>query len=612
VNDMRSRLLPLLGLPATILFACGDGAKPAPDAGPPAAVVELRADTNRNGTIDWDDPTEALEKDTWSAKHGAVFIANLDDDQKACPIKDANGALLSDIELAKCNDAADTAINGDDDLLDMARLATRPWPAAPDSATGTLSVSSPAGLVHLFKNTPDGWTYFDPDADALSAAELRAGVELAIEATDIVRDPAVWDGLVHVKLTVGDKTDSVVLKVAPVITRHHLAHENRVYVTSFAGDPASTQFRSTLKDGIASAMTTVPTGFVQEISADQRFGSAAPFEDQWTQDFFEVAYMSMPGPGGAPHVVDVYYRSANVYSPKNANNPLRPAGKVVFLKFRGPDAAAIQQFDAAHSQDMDSLNSFGNTETIPPFTLGDKSYPLGRLLRGSTSTFFPDPSFEKMLEAQGAQPVVKIDTSWLMVGHVDETVSFVKAPTQRGWVMLANDARLAKKMLEDQVAAGNGATPMFTGMKWDGGADAQTTISGVLADMAVMSASASAAAHVDAQLAILKAETGLTDDEIIHIPFLHQEDMGLSMAYMPGTVNGLSFADDAFAAPDPHGPIVDGKDIFKTQMEDALKKVGVKVVWVEDWDLYHALTGEVHCGSNSRRDVPADEKWWTY
>src|SRR6202000_2170580 len=50
----------------------------------PAPVVDLRADTNRNGTLDFDDPTEDANEDTWDATHGAVFLANIDDDQKAC------------------------------------------------------------------------------------------------------------------------------------------------------------------------------------------------------------------------------------------------------------------------------------------------------------------------------------------------------------------------------------------------------------------------------------------------------------------------------------------------------------------------------------------------
>src|SRR5262249_35246428 len=150
------------------------------------------------------------------------------------------------------------------------------------------------------------------------------------------------------------------------------------------------------------------------------------------------------------HVIRVNYRSANVYEPEKVENPLRRAGNLVF-RLRGKDIAGVQQFDIRHDQRMDTLNSFGNLETIPPHTGPDGTvYPFGRILRGETKSYFPDRTFEKMLEAQGQQPAIRIDTSWLLVGHVDETLSFVKAPTPRGWKLLVNDARLAKKMLEDE------------------------------------------------------------------------------------------------------------------------------------------------------------------
>ena len=117
--------------------------------------------------------------------------------------------------------------------------------------------------------------------------------------------------------------------------------------------------------------------------------------------------------------------------------------------FRGKDAAGIQQYDIRHDQSSDSLNSFGNFETIPPYSNGGKDYPLGRILRGSVPSFGSGPVVQVMIESQAVQPPVDIDTSWLVVGHVDETIRFVKANTPRGWVLLVNDPALAKKMLQD-------------------------------------------------------------------------------------------------------------------------------------------------------------------
>ena len=93
-------------------------------------------------------------------------------------------------------------------------------------------------------------------------------------------------------------------------------------------------------------------------------------------------------------------------------------------------------------------------ETIPPLA----SFPRGRIRRGCLSNLFPDPMFEALLTAQGMQSQVIIDTSWLSVAHGDETLSFVKASSPRGWVMLANDAALAKTMLQTAQSQGYGST----------------------------------------------------------------------------------------------------------------------------------------------------------
>jgi protein-arginine deiminase len=167
---------------------------------------------------------------------------------------------------------------------------------------------------------------------------------------------------------------------------------------------------------------------------------------------------------------------------------------------------------------------------------------------------------------------------------------------------------MAKTMLETASNAGNGGVPMFVGKSW-GQSSAQATIDQVLGDTDVISASAEAAIEVDAQIAKLKTEVGLTDAEIIHIPYLHMSSRGASVAYQPGMVNGIYVSDTHFAAPDPHGPEIEGKDIFKQAMESALTPLGITVHWVEDWDTYHRQLGEVHCGSNATRKVP-DTKWW--
>ncbi|MDI1430548.1 protein-arginine deiminase family protein [Polyangium sorediatum] len=562
--------------------------------GGPTGPVDLRADVNRNGTIDFNDPTEDQGEDTWDAAHGAIFLANIDDDEDQCPAGGQN-----DAQLIGCNDAADTVVNGEEDLADLARIVAAPWPAAYADATGTITVSAPE-QVRLFRKTEAGaFEFFDP-ATKLGQADLAAGVELAIEARDITRDTAVWDGFVDVSLTVTgtdpsgapmpEEKDSVRLRVAPVLFRHHLHPARTIYAANVQGEASSTAFRNDLKAAMQTAGLSEPL---------YEYANS----DQWTQDYFETAYTSMPGAGGKQHVMHVNVRSAN------HTGSLRSAGRIVFA-LRGKDIGALAQFDPQHSNGMDSLNSFGNLETVPPYTHDGKSYPNGRVLRGSTPTYYPDKSFDRMVSAQNAQPIINISTEWLLVGHVDETTTFVKANTPRGWALGLNDAGLAKSMLEEAKAAGHGSVRMFIGKYWWGNSPAEVTIDEVLNDPDVMNESASSAVEVAEQLEVLKQETGITDAEIIRIPFLHQPAQGYSVAYQPGTVNGIYLSDTVFGPPKPHGPNINGQDIFEAQLVEAFKPYGITVSFIENWNLYHRNDGEVHCGSNTTRVVPEANPWW--
>lgn len=559
----------------------GDSQTPVPAE--KTSVVVLRADTNRDGVVDESDDAD---KTTFTTARGAIFLANIDDDLVACP------KTGKDIALAACNDGANDTVDGDDDLLDMAPLRTVAWPDAPADATATITAST--DKVRIFRKTDAGWV-MQPNDASVGTAEIAAGMELAIEAKDIVRDPAVWDGNVdvtfHVTGTDVDKSDVVRLHVAPVLLQHHGQKVERLFATKVS-DPGNTAFRADLTTAFPKLESIV-----------------VPESDQWTQDFFEAGFMAMPAPAssGGQHVVRVVFRSANA----GDRDSLRAGGRVVFTLFRGKDVAGVQQFDPKADPDMDSLNSFGNTETIPPFSHAGESWPLGRIIRGSTDSYHPDASLARLFDAQQLQKPLLVDTAWLLVGHVDETLSFLAK--DGGFTLLANDPRLAKSMLEDLVSKGHGDAVMFEGRKFVDDMDVETpaekSVSAVLADADVMAQSQSAAAAIDGQIATVKDATGLADEDIVRVPFLHEKVYGASIAYQPGTVNGVLLSPTSFASPAPHGPMIDGADPFKTQLETALGAKGVKVSWVEDWDLYHRLEGEVHCGSNVFREIPTTP-WW--
>jgi protein-arginine deiminase len=653
------------GLNFEILLVGDDGnLVPAPS---PAAIF---ADTNRDGRVELDDSTDGGDKTTWNAERGAIFLANIDDDENRCRRRGSNEAL------AECHDAADEVVNGADDLADLARVKTRPWEQAPDDAVGRLGINDSAReRVRIFLNvgrseSPQSFIAFDPDTDQIGAEDLRLGVEFAIEGKDVIRDQDAWDGTLELTWTIGvaargtEHRDTVVLRQAPVILRHQLDAAQKVYA-SFTDEDGNAPFLADLREAVTQARIDSPL---------QTFD----VWDQWTQDLFENGYMAMPGPDGI-QLIQVYVRSANIEYPASLeplfeliaqltdypHEPaLREGGRVVYTELRGPGVAGLTQYHPEKGQEpydltgydlvdvvhyiygtgrnrqsypalaqhleyvweRDTLDSFGNTETIPPHTYGEHHYPLGRIMRGGKPNVMPDPSMSRLFESQGLQQPLYIDTSWLVVSHIDETVSFLRSNAPRGWSMLVNDPTLAREMLSAQRAAGRGDTPMFVGKylpvdpddctvvggRWrcPDPVSATVTIDEVLDDVDIMAASARAAIEVDAQLAVFEEVVGITGEDIIAAPFLHEEIWGKLVAYQPGTVNGISLTPNLFGAPDPHGPVIDGRDLFKVQLETALGEVGIGVTFIENWDHYHTLLGEVHCGSNVRRAVDQSNPWW--
>ncbi|TVL93014.1 protein-arginine deiminase domain-containing protein [Streptomyces sp. SAJ15] len=607
-------------------------------AAPPPVTADLRADVDRNGRVDITGTGDQTGEDTWSAGRGAVFLPNIDDDAKRCRTTGPDGKPLSDAKLAKCNDAADTTVNGAADAKDLARLRTVPMAQAPKDASGTVRVTG-KGAKHarLFIKRAGGWTAVTAKT-TLTAAELRAGVELGLEGTDVVRDRAVWDGsaVVELKVTAGSTTtsDKVTLHVAPLLTQHHLQRAQRMLVTEIQGKgPFSRAQQKFVKDLDTQAKKA---GVKQSTVKFTKYG------DIWAQDFVEPAYAGMTGEDGRPRTIRIMLRSAQ---------PDREAGRELFEKLRGPDMGVVQVTGVKDSEEW-TLNSMGNLETIPPYTHGGRSYPAGRIIMGERKDTGSKPAkaMRTLLASQGLQNPLFLDTSWLHVGHVDEFVQFLPAPgTPRGWRIGVADPDAGMKLLRDAKAAGHGKTKMFSVKGFEGMPAPKETIDQTLADKKLRADNALAAKRIKANLEVLKRETGVTDAEIVRVPALftrgtdegvaadrmpllrriggsadtpeavreygQQRELGkptgpsvMTSAYVPGAVNGVLLGPDRYLAPRQWGPVIGGKDIFTQAVTAAYRKAGFKVSYIDDYYTYHLGMGEVHCGTNTLRDTT--KPWW--
>jgi protein-arginine deiminase len=618
--------LVVTGLP----WASAAPVAPAAPATVTSPVADLRADVDRNGIVDVTGTTDEAGEGNWTAARGAIFLPNLDDDSKRCPKKSATGKPLSDAVLEQCNDAADTVVNGTIDTADLARLRTVAMPGARPTATATVAVSGigAAARTRVFVRSGTSWKPLR-STTKLTTAQVRAGVELGVEATDIVRNSTTWNGKSVITLTVTDgtrtTTDAAVLKVAPLLTHHPVQRAQKLLVTRLNGtSPSAKENQRFVRDLDASAKADgmASTLFTFSYPADSED------EDIWTQDFFEPAYLSMPGADGKPTGMRILLRSPQNHLPQG-----RKAGRQLYERLRGPGVGVVEVHGMKTSEDW-TLSSMGNLETVPPYATGTNAYPAGRIVMGQRgATAKPSAGLLTMLAAQGVQKPLLVDTSWLYIGHVDEFVHFLPANTPRGWRIAVADPDAGLEVLR---SAPGGVKLMSAPKRKDlYGNPRGTTVAQALADESFLYDNALAATKIKGVIAQLQKETGVTAAEIVRVPALFEETCadcidesagstavsgpaGASApateerqlaAILPSAVNGVLLAPGTYVAPQQYGPVVGGVDIFAAAVTQAYAAAGVAVSYVDDWYAYHAGKGDIHCGTNVLR--ASSTPWWS-
>ena len=603
-------------------------------------VADVRADLNHNGVVSMRGPSDQrLERNRGAA---AIVIPNLDDDAQRCPRTGIE--RFSDRELAACNDASDNVVDGRADLADMAPVNVRAWRSAPAGTRSTIAVrAAQPRRARLFVHHKGDWKSLG-SGGRLTLGELRRGPRLRLEARDVVRDRSRWNGSLRVVLRVRANgsvaTDSVRFRVAPVLFQDHTMPLQRVFaVLGVSPDDQDEEGANVIPnlDGHQKAIDSKTfeelnrqgrTEYRREWRAALRESAPhVPFQllpgvhgDRWMQDFYEPGYVSMPAPGGHQHTMTIVLRSAT--KNRGEENPppghlMREGSRIVFSQLRGPGVGVVQAYDAKRMRalkphnDIDTMSSTGNFEAIPPYRNGQRRFPNGRMIWGAGPGRKPDPNFTRMLRAQRTQRPIVVDSSWLSVGHVDEFLSFVPNDSQRGWTIAVEDPKAGLALLRRLQAEGHGAAKVFPGLVRDPNLTPATrTIDSLLSDPKILEATHAAAGHIARALAKVQRATGIPDKQIIRVPtFYARESTGLG-SDIPATVNGVPLRPGVFAAPRPHGPVIDGRDAFETEIEKRFAAHGVRVHWIEDWYYAHLLLGEVHCTSNVLRNPHTVRPWW--
>lgn len=359
---------------------------------------------------------------------------------------------------------------------------------------------------------------------------------------------------------------------APMLLNHHLQPMEHVYAMAGSGFVNNQQFIAGFENALGDQFTSYP---VRDYDWDV-----------WLQD--EVEFSNLASNDARIDIV--------IDSIRNRGLDDLPEDY-----WEGPDVP-VKTWGRGQANSQDS---FGNLEVAPPVD----GYPFGRIYYGDwyyggTVDTITEPLVDQMT-SYGAQDPFTLDVTFLCVGHVDEYMTFIPdASSPKGFKFLLADVDAGYEFLDS-------LDPNMSLSKY-GSDKGYPTVGSITADTALRRLNEDIQLdYIEPTWDTMQDELGLTEDDIIRIPMLFEEAPqcgGYTATLIPSTLNMVvaTNADGTGAdlvMPDPYfrSSIGDqASDVF-IQHVNSLLPEGNTPHWIDDWNDYHMMLGEVHCGSNTKR-----------
>ncbi|KAM5321564.1 protein-arginine deiminase type-4-like [Glossophaga mutica] len=550
--------------------------------------ISLSADITRTGKMK---PTTTKAKKnqrtwTWGRRgQGAILLVNCDKDNPKSLARDCMDDQVQDREDLQDMSLVTLSTKTPRDFfakhqlvlhvakseMDKVRVFQASRGKQPSGYRAILGPQHPSHALQL----PGGQqsTDFYVEGLAFPDANFPGLVSLTVSLLD-TSNPDLPDALVF--------QDSVAFRVAPWIMTPNTQPPKEVYVCRVFDNEDFVKSLTDLAKKAKCKLTVCP---MEE-----------SMEDQWMQDEIEIGYIQAPHKT-LPVVFD---------SPRNRGLKEFPIKCLL-----GPDFGYVTR--GPQTGGASDLDAFGNLEVSPPVTVGKKRYPLGRILIGDSS--YPSAKSQEMhqalqdfLTAQQVQAPVKLYSDWLFVGHVDEFLSFVPAH-KKGFRLLLASPRSCYKLFQEQLKEGHGEAVLFKGIS----KKRQQTLKDVLSNKKLREHNSYVESCIDWNREVLKRELGLTERDIVDIPQLFKLRADVSgtfkaEAFFPNMVNMLVLGKH-LGIPKPFGPIIHGRCCLEEKVRALLEPLGLHCTFIDDFHAYHLRHGEVHCGTNVRRQ-PFSSKWW--
>ena len=231
------------------------------------------------------------------------------------------------------------------------------------------------------------------------------------------------------------------------------------------------------------------------------------------------------------------------------------------------------------------MDSSGGLVVSPPVTVQGQYYPFGRIAYSSCALAdrverSPQTTeLNQFFKSQNIQSPFALHTDWLIVDRVDEIVSFLPADNEKGFQVLVASPLSARIILQGLNNSGFTDTVMFQGVKranynnLPGTAQkAEISVGDLLQDATFWSANQRYQSYMNENIETLKVALDIGDSHLLNIPVLFHPPFKSrrTASYFPNMVNHCVLDGNRLLAPQPKGPIINGKCAFETAFEYAI------------------------------------------
>lgn len=479
-----------------------------------SSTPSLLADFNRDGFLDSGDEL------VFSKNSSTTFLvlANVDDD-------DLDGRA----------DHLDEQINGHDDLSDFAKIQIQD---TSDSTDLELRLSEDWGQFQFFNRTTRQIMRVEDGVLRLNGAR-----GILVEARGFARKN--HSGTIRIELFENDLfKGSIRGSVAPWIMLANSNPTEKVYIaTGHRNYPNRAMIR-----GLKEILEPKGVGLhIHNPWGSQSSNGNGQYHEMWVQDSMEIGYTKIPG-SELMHVVLKGLRS---------NEKLAPQ-----LLHKNFGVISVGRPRNLHGGDR-WADWMGNLEVSAPVP----GYPLGRIYYGTNqnSGVSMHPEVVEFLEAQRVQSPFSINTSWLIIKHVDEIFNFLPTGNGEMKLIIASPKEAAK------INPGSAHNNQYN---------------------------RNIQSEIDRTKAVIREKLGISDEDMIDLPVYYESGHNI----WSNPVNSIHI----------NGTVIFGNtylpQMIRDDLVDKIQSLSLNSAFVDD-RRYQVNNGNVHCATNTKK-VPHLPNWW--